>query len=144
MLSGMRLLASCLTAALASLSCGYASAENDRVATAEGELTCQEVSERLAQLTLLRKAANDACKTDSECASAPHNADCGGHCFVAVRGDRLDLFTEELAAIGSELCGAPEYVAICGVTHYLCAERTPRCLDGRCEFPLWSPPPADE
>jgi hypothetical protein len=24
----------------------------------EGELTCQEVSERLAQLTLLRKAAN--------------------------------------------------------------------------------------
>jgi hypothetical protein len=104
MLSGVRCsLASCLMA-LASITCGWASAENDRVATAEGELTSQEVSERLGQLTLLRKAENDACMGDGECASAPHNTECGGHCFVAVRRDRLEHFTEALAAVGSDTC----------------------------------------
>jgi hypothetical protein len=87
---------------------------------------------------------NDACKTDSECASAPLDTECGGHCFAAVRGDRVEVFTEELVAAGSDLCGAPEYRAICGVTNYLCAERAPRCLDGHCEFPGGSSPPPEE
>jgi hypothetical protein len=142
MLSGMRcLLVPCLGAALASIACGCVSAKDDRVTTVEGETTCQEVYQRLNQLTLLRKAEHDACETDSECVSAPHDTKCGSYCFVAVRRDRLELFIEELAVDGSDLCGTPEYAAICGAAYYLCEERTPHCLDGRCEFPPWSPPP---